>query len=122
VVDINNLVSLETLHSTGSYNLTNLKPPIVFRIGRHGESYKGIGKDFINIAELPVFADEHGPFGSPTSDSERAMITMDTKDILIVIIAFTGSRNLPEQLRRTVNLLCTYAQASEENIQTFIVE
>ena len=45
VVDINNLISLETLHSVGSYNIDNLKPPVVFRIGKTGESYKGIEGD-----------------------------------------------------------------------------
>lgn len=60
IVDINNLVSLETLHSVGSYNIDNLKPPIVFRIGKPGESYKGIGKEIVNVVDLPVFADEKG--------------------------------------------------------------
>lgn len=122
IVDINNLVSLETLHSVGVYNIDNLKPPIVFRIGKPGESYKGIGKDVINIAELPLFADEIGPFGSPTSDSERAMITMDTKNVMIVIISFTGQECLRGQLQRTANLLCDYAGAPREKIETIIVE
>jgi len=122
VVDINNLISLETLHSVGSYNIDNLKPPVVFRIGKTGESYKGIGKEIVNVADLPVFADEAGPFGSPTSDSERAMITLDTKKVMIIIISFTGQDHLKGQLQRTTNLLCNYAGASREEVETAIIE
>jgi DNA/RNA-binding domain of Phe-tRNA-synthetase-like protein len=121
VVDINNLISLETLHSVGSYNIDNLKPPIVFRIGKPGESYKGIGKEIVNIADLPVFADEVGPFGSPTSDSERAMITLDTKKVMMIIISFTGQEHLKSQLQRAANLLCGYAGASKEKIEMTII-
>lgn len=120
VVDINNLISLETLHSVGSYNIDNLKPPVVFRIGKTGESYEGIGKEIVNVADLPVFADEAGPFGSPTSDSERAMTTLDTKKVMIIIISFTGQDRLRGQLQRTTNLLCNYAGASREEVETAI--
>ena len=74
VVDVNNLVSLESFQPLGAYDLDHVRPPIQLRIGALGETYKGIGKDLINIESLPVFADAGGAFGSPTSDSERAMI------------------------------------------------
>jgi len=122
VVDINNLVSLETLHSVGSYNVDNLKPPIIFRIGNKRESYKGIGKEIVNVADLPLFADEAGPFGSPTSDSERAMITLNSKKVMIVIISFTGQYHLRGQLQRITNLLCDYAGASRKEVETAIIE
>ncbi|MBI5750145.1 MAG: hypothetical protein HZA00_13590 [Nitrospinae bacterium] len=122
IVDINNLVSLETFHSVGSYNLAKLNPPITFRIGKLGESYKGIGKDNINIADLPVFADQLGPFGSPTSDSERAMVIPDTKQIMMMIISCTGLQNLSKQLHRVANLLSMYAHAPKEKIQIYVVD
>ena len=90
VVDINNLVSLESLNPAGTYDLEKITPPIELRIGAAGESYKGIGKDLINIESLPVFADAAGPFGSPTSDSERAMVTLQTRKVLMVVFSFTG--------------------------------
>jgi len=122
IVDINNLISLETLHPVGSYDVDNLKPPVVFRIGKPGESYKGIGKEIVNIADLPVFVDEKGPFGSPTSDSERTMITLDTEKVMIVIISFTGQEHLKGQLQRTTNLLCNYAGAVREEVESAIIE
>lgn len=122
VVDINNLVSLETAHSVGSYNLARLGSNVSFRVGNAGETYKGIGKETINIEGLPVFSDEHGPFGSPTSDSERAMITLDTKEVAMVIITFSGPQHLKEYLQRTANLLCEYTDANQKTIETLLVE
>jgi len=121
IVDINNLVSLESMHSVGSYDLSCVKQPIIFRIGQPGEVYKGIGKEIINIAELPVFADMIGPFGSPTSDSEKAMITEDTKDLMMVIISFTGKESLPRHLNRISDLLIQYANADKDQIEILIV-
>lgn len=121
IVDINNLVSLESMNSVGSYDLSNIKQPISFQIGKVGESYKGIGKEMINIAELPVFADITGPFGSPTSDSERAMITESTKDLMMIVISFSGKDSLPKHLNRIVDLLVRYAGAEKDKIETLIV-
>jgi len=121
IVDINNLISLETLHSVGAYDVDNINSSIIFRVGRAGESYKGIGKETINIAELPLFADEMGPFGSPTSDSERAMITMNTKNIIIIIISFAGQDHLKDQLQRVENLLSRYANAPKDKIEISII-
>jgi len=111
VVDINNYVSLQSKQSIGCYDVSKLTPPIVFRIGKPGEQYKGIGKEMINIEGLPVFADAHGPFGSPTSDSERAMIRPETKQVLMVIIAFAEDPQLAAHLASMAELLETFAKA-----------
>jgi DNA/RNA-binding domain of Phe-tRNA-synthetase-like protein len=113
VVDINNLVSLESRRSVASYDCAKLGDRIVFRRGVEGESYEGIGKGVINVQGLPVFADEGGPFGSSTSDSQRAMITPQTAQLLMVIIGFDGEQGLPEQLARAKALLEKYAAARD---------
>ena len=109
VVDINNLVSLESLNSAGSYDMEKITLPIELRIGAAGESYKGIGKDLIKIENLPVFADAAGPFGSPTSDSERAMVSLETKRILMVVFSFTGREGLERWMQRAAELLERYS-------------
>lgn len=119
LVDINNLISLETCHPVGSYDCARLQPPIIFRIGMPGESYKGIGKGLINIENLPVFADWLGPFGSPTSDSERAVITLDSQEILMIIISFGGPTDMEHALTQAVDLLEGYGAAKD--IETLIV-
>jgi DNA/RNA-binding domain of Phe-tRNA-synthetase-like protein len=122
VVDINNLVSLHSLHSVGSYDFGRVRGDIVFRVGRQGESYTGIGRDLINVGELPVFADELGPFGSPTSDSERAMVTLDTVRLLMVITSFAGAADLAHNIDYATSLLQAYAKQSGAAIETLIVE
>jgi DNA/RNA-binding domain of Phe-tRNA-synthetase-like protein len=112
LVDINNLVSLESLMPVGTYDLAKVTPPLIFREGRSGESYKGIGKDVLNIADLPVFADKDGPFGSPTSDSERAMITGSTTAFAMMIISFSGKADLGAWAQRAVELLETHANGT----------
>lgn len=121
IVDINNILSLERSLSSGAYDLSRIKGGISFRVGKPGESYKGIGKEAINIAELPVFADDEGPYGSPTSDSEKAMITSNTNRAMIVLISFAGNWNgqLEEHMSRGKQLLKDYAQGT--NITTSIV-
>ncbi len=121
IVDINNLISLESMNSVGSYDLSHVGKSVLFCIGKNGESYKGIGKEMINIAELPVFTDENGPFGSPTSDSERAMILESTKDLMMIVISFTGKESLNKYLKRISSLLVRYANADEKQIETAII-
>jgi DNA/RNA-binding domain of Phe-tRNA-synthetase-like protein len=72
----------------------------VFRAGRAGETYKGIGKYELNLEGLPVFTDALGTFGSPTSDSEQTMVTAAAKKILLVIISFGGPQGLERWIAR----------------------
>ncbi len=116
VVDVNNLVSLGSLKPAGTYDLEKITLPIELRIGAGGESYKGIGKDLINIESLPVFADAAGPFGSPTSDSERAMVSLETRKVLMVVFSFTGPQGLEHWASRAGELLRRYCGG--EGIET----
>jgi DNA/RNA-binding domain of Phe-tRNA-synthetase-like protein len=120
VVDINNLVTLETLYSAGTFDFDRLQPPIAFRIGQPGESYSGIGRGEIKLEGLPVFADSIGPVGSTTSDSERAMVRLETTKILMVIISFGGRDRLDEVVQKAVGLLERYAGAA--GVETGVVE
>jgi DNA/RNA-binding domain of Phe-tRNA-synthetase-like protein len=119
LVDINNLVSIESRHSLGTYDLDRVASPVRLRIGRPGESYRGIGKDELNLEGLPVYADPQGPFGSPSSDSQRAMITAETRRIMLVVTAFSGPDGLPQTIDRAVALLRRFAAA--DAVETEIV-
>lgn len=94
VVDVINYVSVESRLPVGLYDLAHVQGDIVFRAGRAGETYKGIGKYDLNLEGLPVFCDEIGPHGSPTSDSERTMVTPGTKQVIAVIISFGGAKDV----------------------------
>jgi len=112
VVDIINLVSVESRLSIGLYDLARVQGDIVFRAGRAGETYKGIGKYDLNLEGLPVFCDAVGPHGSPTSDSDRTMVTSETKHVLAVIISFGGEAGLDRWTQRTSELFTRFASAN----------
>jgi DNA/RNA-binding domain of Phe-tRNA-synthetase-like protein len=90
LVDALNLVSLRTQLPFGLYDLDRVKPPIVLRKGNAGEGYEGIRKGFVNVEARPVLVDAEGPFGNPTSDSARTMITLDCRNALVVAYAPAG--------------------------------
>ncbi|MCU1243002.1 MAG: hypothetical protein JWO71_3728 [Candidatus Acidoferrum typicum] len=109
VVDIINLVSVESRLPIGLYDLANVSGDIVFRAGRAGETYKGIGKYDLNLEGLPIFCDASGPHGSPTSDSERTMVTSKTRNVLAVIISFGGKEGLDRWTQRMNELFAMHA-------------
>src|SRR6202158_1325280 len=74
VVDVINLVAVESRLPIGLYDMAHVEGAIEFRAGRAGETYKGIGKYDLNLEGLPVFADALGPHGSATRDSERTLV------------------------------------------------
>ena len=119
LVDVNNLVSLETGYSLGSYDTKKVGPDIVFRTGYAGEVYAGIGKADITLEHMPILADSMGPFGSPTSDSTRGMITASTHEGLTVIYAFSGRASLAAGLALAVDRFSRFANIT--GLKTFIV-
>jgi len=112
VVDIINLLSVESRLPVGLYDLDQLKGGIVFRVGRAAESYKGIGKYDLNLEGLPIFCDETGPHGSPTSDSERTMVTAATTKIAAIFVSFGGNGGLESSCQRMTDLLQHYANGT----------
>ena len=113
VVDIINLVSVESRLPIGLYDLAHVCGDIVFRAGRAGETYKGIGKYDLNLEGLPVFCDAIGPHGNPTSDSERTMVTSETKVVLAMIISFGGRDVLERWTQRMTNLFLEHAHGRD---------
>jgi len=87
LVDVINWCSLESQLSFGLYDLDRIQGDVTLRLGRDGESYPGIRKDAVHVAGRLTLADDLGPFGNPTSDSARTMVTTATTRALVVIFA-----------------------------------
>jgi DNA/RNA-binding domain of Phe-tRNA-synthetase-like protein len=87
LVDIMNWCSLESRLPFGLYDLDALRGAVTLRLGQPGEEYAGIRKDTVHVAGRLTLADDAGPFGNPTSDSARAMVTTRTTRVLVVIFA-----------------------------------
>ena len=108
VVDLLNLVSISTGYSIGGYDMEKISGDVIFGIGSEDEPYEGIGRGTLNIESLPVFRDDKGAFGSPTSDSVRTAVTMDTKRFLMIIIDFGSHDSLDEAVSLAIDLLKKY--------------
>jgi DNA/RNA-binding domain of Phe-tRNA-synthetase-like protein len=87
MVDVCNWCSLEFQLPYGLYDAARVEGGVVLRLGREGESYPGIRKDDVHVGGRIALADAVGPFGNPTSDSARTMVTAATTRALVVVFA-----------------------------------
>src|SRR5215216_5330924 len=87
MVDVCNWCSLEFQLPYGLYDLDHVQGDVALRRGAEGESYAGIRKDDVHVAGRITLADAAGPFGNPTSDSARTMVTVATVRALLVVFA-----------------------------------
>jgi len=94
IVDALNSISLASGFSIGGYDLATIEGQIELGVGLEGEPYQAIGRGMLNIESLPVLRDKLGPFGSPTSDSDRTMITALTGEFLMVFFDFSKNEKL----------------------------
>jgi DNA/RNA-binding domain of Phe-tRNA-synthetase-like protein len=86
LVDICNWCSVETQLPFGLYDFDKIEgDDVALRVGAAGEGYDGIRKDRVNVDGRLTLADARGPFGNPTSDSARTMVTLDTTRVLFVV-------------------------------------
>ena len=119
VVDVNNLISIESGLSVGSYDLAHIQGTITLRKAEKGEGYTGIGKEFLDMENMLVLADDEGIFGSSMSDSTRAMVTEQTKDVLVVIYCFENNIDLPALMERAQADFQKFANV--QNIEAWVI-
>lgn len=111
VVDCFNLLALKFFVPVGLYDAATLRGDIVFRLGREGESYTGIGKEKIRLEDRYCLCDDSGPFGNPSSDSFRTRITADTRAVLAVFFVPSGWPHCNELLMTCPATLLRYHEA-----------
>ena len=87
MVDVCNWCSFEFQLPYGLYDAAQIQGDVALRIGREGESYPGIRKDDVHVGGRIALVDAIGPFGNPTSDSARTMVTTETRLGLLVVFA-----------------------------------
>ena len=88
VIDLGNILSIETLRSVCVVDKDRLVNDVVIRLGTKEDIYEGINRGLINVINIPVYTDNVGPFGCPTSDTLRTCVTNTTKKVLVMIICF----------------------------------
>jgi DNA/RNA-binding domain of Phe-tRNA-synthetase-like protein len=94
LVDLCNWCSAEFQLPYGLYDRERINGEVQLRVGVAGEEYPGIRKDAVHLEGRPTLADAAGPFGNPTSDSARTMVTPKTTRALVVIF-------VPREVPRT---------------------
>src|SRR4029453_15507883 len=87
MVDVCNWCSFEFQLPYGLYDAARIVGDVELRLGRDDESYAGIRKDDVHVAGRITLADAQGPYGNPTSDSARTMVTTATTRALLVVFA-----------------------------------
>ena len=94
LVDLINLASIAYGYSIGGFDADKMVgEQLTLGIGKADEPYEGIGRGLINIEGLPVYRDEIGGVGTPTSDHERTKITAQTTHLLVLINGYDGKED-----------------------------
>lgn len=114
LVDLINLVSIRSGYSIGGFDAMKIQGDrLVLGVGKEGEVYRGIGRGDLNIAGLPVYRDDIGGIGTPTSDEERTKIDMETTSLLMIINGYSGENGLMEAGLYAAERLRKYNEASD---------
>ncbi|MCC8197881.1 MAG: hypothetical protein LIP06_04715 [Tannerellaceae bacterium] len=112
VVDMVNLLSIQTGYSIGAFDRDKIAGDHLFLgVGEAGELYHGIGRGELNIEGLPVYRDNAGGIGTPTSDEERTKIELSTEKLLMIINGYAGREGLADAGRLAAGLLKQYVSA-----------
>lgn len=120
LVDLINLVSLRTGYSIGGFDADKIQGAnLELGIGRAEEPFEGIGRGVLNIEGLPVYRDNAGGIGTPTSDNERTKMDLGTKHILAIVNGYSGQDGLKEAAEMIQELLKKYASSDGGVVQYF---
>ncbi|MBR1468679.1 MAG: hypothetical protein IJ605_00985 [Prevotella sp.] len=98
LVDLINFASIRFGYSIGGFDADKfVGDTLTLGVGRAGEPYEGIGRGMLNIEGLPVYRDEQGGVGTPTSDNERTKITLATRHLVVLVNGYDGNEERVSQ-------------------------
>lgn len=120
VVDIINLVSIETGYSIGGFDTDKIDGnKLILGIGKENEPYEAIGRGMMNIEGLPVYRDNKGGIGTPTSDEERTKLDINSRNLLAILNGYNGKEGLQEAADSLLVLLQEFASCTDAEIVFF---
>ena len=122
LVDVINLLSIQSGYSIGGFDVDKIDGDLLLGVGREGELYHGIGRGELNIEDLPVYRDNQGGVGTPTSDEERTKIELNTEKLLMIINGYSGESGLRDAVAYGVGLLRRYASGTDFEIEEITPE
>lgn len=117
LVDLVNLASIAYGYSIGGFDAEKFEgDTLTLGVGKAGEPYEGIGRGIINIEGLPVYRDEKGGVGTPTSDNERTKMELKTTHVAVVINGYDGNEEkVRENAEFIQDLLRKYCKSDGGN-------
>ena len=112
LVDIINLISMRSGYSIGGFDADKIDGDILsLGAGRAGEEFDAIGRGLLNIENLPIYRDNIGGIGTPTSDVERTKLSIGTRRLLMCINIDGEELSHDETIALSCNLLKKYCNA-----------
>lgn len=109
LVDLINLISIKYGYSIGGFDADYVEGNLELGVGRSGELFCAIGRGELNIEGLPVYRDQSGPIGTPTSDEERTRLRNETTSLLMIVNGYEGGLRFNDCVAETLFLLRQYA-------------
>ncbi len=118
VVECNNMGSMKYELPMGVYDLDELVGDVIFQLGSEGDFMDTMAKGKMDMRDILFTRDNDKLFGSPISDSPYAMITEDTKNVLLLVY---GTRDMAENylLESTRSTAEKIVQYSKGNLDKF---
>jgi len=120
LVDCINLVSIRSGFSIGGFDSDKINGDIVLGVGTGDDKFEAIGRGILNVEGLPLYRDETGGIGTPTSDHERTKITDNTTNLLMILNGYSGIDGLQEAVDHATRLLTDYAGMGKCRVEWLI--
>ncbi len=120
LVDLINVLSLLSGYSIGGFDASKIDGDVLtLGVGREGEPFEAIGRGMLNICGMPVYRDNTGGIGTPTSDNERTKLDLSTTRLLMCINIYGEEMPADDTAGMAVNLLEKYAEANNITINYY---
>ncbi len=120
LVDIINLVSIRSGFSIGGFDWNKIQGDIELGVGTDEDIFDAIGRGILNVEGLPLYRDQSGGIGTPTSDHERTKISESTTHLMMIINDYSGKLQLQNAVEHALELLEKYAELKKSEV-TWIV-
>ena len=120
LVDLINVLSLLSGYPIGGFDASKIDGDVLtLGVGREGEPFEAIGRGMLNICGMPVYRDNTGGIGTPTSDNERTKLDLSTTRLLMCINIYGEEMPADDAAGMAVNLLEKYAEANNITINYY---
>lgn len=113
-IDVINLISMASGHSIGGFDRDKIVgESITLGVGVKDEPFEAIGRGALNIEFLPVYRDEVGGIGTPTSDNERTKLTEGTTHLLMTVNVYCDTTDILSLKEYIEGLLIRFLDAEK---------